>query len=334
VQSSAPHVTVVTPLYNGAEHLRDCMESVLAQCYQNWTHVLVNNCSTDASLVVAQEIARRDARVRVVDCREFLPMAMNWNRSLDFVPAESAYCKFVHPDDTLMPDCLQSMVELAERHPEVGLVGASRMIVRGGVAAARHPLADGRPADRVISGRRAARLFFESGRSYLGSPSAVMIRASHLRRGETFFNRTSHYMLDMEAWLNVLRDSSLGFIDQVLTTSREHSTSQTSSTYSKVAAKHLSMVYIAMKFAPDVLEPDEARTLVERYLLTYHWFLIKTVAKGDRRRWRYHRETAAALGVPISVGLAARMLASRLTGSAGVEIPEARLLRSVSAADP
>lgn len=46
-----PFLRVLTSAYNGEKYLRDCIESVMEQKYENWDYVLVNNCSTDNSLI-------------------------------------------------------------------------------------------------------------------------------------------------------------------------------------------------------------------------------------------------------------------------------------------
>ncbi|MGE0406800.1 MAG: glycosyltransferase family 2 protein, partial [Candidatus Korobacteraceae bacterium] len=70
-ETSAPLVSIITPVYNGEEFLVECIESVLAQTYQNWEYIIVNNHSKDRSLEIAEEYARRDPRVRVVTGKEF-----------------------------------------------------------------------------------------------------------------------------------------------------------------------------------------------------------------------------------------------------------------------
>ena len=59
-----PLVSVVTPVYNGEEHLRECVESVLRQTYENWEYVIVDNCSTDGTAEIAAEYATPTTRIR------------------------------------------------------------------------------------------------------------------------------------------------------------------------------------------------------------------------------------------------------------------------------
>ena len=57
--SHEPLVTILTPVYNGARYPKQCVESVLEQTYNNRDYVLVNNYSTDDSLAIAEEYAKR-----------------------------------------------------------------------------------------------------------------------------------------------------------------------------------------------------------------------------------------------------------------------------------
>src|SRR5882762_1491960 len=114
-----PLVSVVTPVYNGGEYLRECIESVIAQNYTNWRYTIVNNCSTDDTLEIARQYERRDARVRVHDNVEFLPIIDNHNRAISLIDADSAYCKPLMADDWLYPECIETMVNCALTQPSI-----------------------------------------------------------------------------------------------------------------------------------------------------------------------------------------------------------------------
>ena len=65
-RASQPLVSIVTPVYNEAEYLAECIESVLAQSYQNWEYTIVDNCSKDGSAEIARHYAGKDRRIRLV----------------------------------------------------------------------------------------------------------------------------------------------------------------------------------------------------------------------------------------------------------------------------
>ena len=52
-----PLVSVITPVYNGETFLPECLDSVRSQTYSNFEHIIVNTCSTDRTLEIAQEYA-------------------------------------------------------------------------------------------------------------------------------------------------------------------------------------------------------------------------------------------------------------------------------------
>ena len=87
-----PLVTLITPVYNGEKYLAECIESILVQTYQNWTYIIVNNCSTDRSLEIAEDYARKDSRIRIHNNQKFVGMIQNHNIAFRQISPESRYC--------------------------------------------------------------------------------------------------------------------------------------------------------------------------------------------------------------------------------------------------
>src|SRR6185436_19570783 len=93
--SQLPLVSVVTPVYNGEDHLEECIESVLRQTYTNWNYTIVNNCSKDRTLQIAEQYAARDPRIRVHTNTTFARVIENFNNAFRQVSPDSTYCKVV-----------------------------------------------------------------------------------------------------------------------------------------------------------------------------------------------------------------------------------------------
>src|SRR5262249_46303995 len=98
-RAAEPMVSIVTPVYNGASYLAECIESVLAQTYQNWDYTIVNNCSTDRSMEIARHYAALDDRIRVCENDQFLDVIANHNAALRKISPQSKYCKLIFADD-------------------------------------------------------------------------------------------------------------------------------------------------------------------------------------------------------------------------------------------
>src|SRR5262245_14266227 len=120
----APLVSVVTPVYNGANYLAECVESVVSQTYENWDFAIVDNASDDATPEIAERYSARDSRIRHLRFDEFVGATANHNRTFEAINPRSEFCKVVQADDWLYPECLSLMVAAADVSRSVGVVSA------------------------------------------------------------------------------------------------------------------------------------------------------------------------------------------------------------------
>lgn len=67
---SFPLVSIVTPVFNSQYTIQRCIDSVLAQNYSNWEHILVDDCSHDQSLHIIEEYQKKYNNVRLIRLKE------------------------------------------------------------------------------------------------------------------------------------------------------------------------------------------------------------------------------------------------------------------------
>ena len=100
-------ISVIMPVYNAEKTLETSAASVLTQSYDQVELILVNDGSKDNSLALCREIARKDARVKVLDQANAGP-AIARNTGLAAVTGD--YVMFADSDDYLAPGALQTMI--------------------------------------------------------------------------------------------------------------------------------------------------------------------------------------------------------------------------------
>jgi glycosyltransferase involved in cell wall biosynthesis len=293
--NSEPLISVLTPVYNGEDYLSQCIESVLAQTYQNWEYVIVNNCSTDRTLKIAEQYARKDKRIRIYNNPEFVGCDQNGNIAFRQIAPESKYCKMVHADDWLFPECVEQMVELAERHPTVAIVGAY------GLRNDRVSW-DGLPyPSTVISGRELGRNSFLGGPYVFGSPTSTLICSDEVRKRPSVYNEANRHC-DIEICFDILRNRDFGFVHKVLTFTREHV--QAESTFSKrFGTDYLGNLEHLKKYGHIYLTEQEYRQCFERSWESYYRFLgAKALHGSDPGFWEFQRDQLARLGYWLKYG--------------------------------
>ena len=107
-------VSVVVPVYNVEKYLKDCVESIYAQTFGDFELLLIDDCSTDGSGELADELAAKDARVRVIHVVENGGLGRARNRGIR--ESIGTYLTFIDSDDWVKPTFLAEFVTAAERY--------------------------------------------------------------------------------------------------------------------------------------------------------------------------------------------------------------------------
>jgi glycosyltransferase involved in cell wall biosynthesis len=282
----APLVSVVTPVFNDAELLEECIVSVRRQTYTNWTQTIVDNASTDETPAVASRHAALDSRIRYRRFDEFVNSNESHNRAFRSIDSESEYCKIVDADDWLYPDCLSLMVEIAEASPTVGIVSSYRM------AGDRVDLTGLPPETTVMGGLEVIRRSLLGQVSVLGGPTATLIRSRLVREHDPFYDRR-YFHSDTDAAYRILLENDLGFVHEVLTFARRQSDRliDYSHRMNTFAPEYICFL---LRFGPDVLDRGEYRDQLRRNLTDYtRWHLRQFVRPSrfaDPDFFRVHGE--------------------------------------------
>lgn len=108
-------VSVVIPMYNAADFIGKTIESVLNQSHSNLEIIVVDNCSTDNSIEIVNGF--KDKRILLHKNEKNLGFSGNVNKGISLAKGE--YIKFLCADDTLKPNCIEELLQIAKNGNDV-----------------------------------------------------------------------------------------------------------------------------------------------------------------------------------------------------------------------
>ncbi len=290
----------------------------MAQTYTNWDYTILNNCSTDGTLAIAEEYAAKDPRIRVVNNAKFLRVIANHNEAMRLASPASKYCKMVFADDWMYPECLEKMVALAECNVSVGIVGSYRLV---GNAVQSDGPTFGKP---VVSGREICRAVLLRGIYPFGTSTSLLFRGDLVRGRNPYFNE-SNFHADSETCYELLKESDFGFVHQVLTFTRVQmgTLSFVSLQKGTLFAGNLGDL---LKFGPFYLRPEEFQATLRERLRDYYRFLGRAVFERRRKGFlAFHAGKLKELGLSRPYVLSKRILRAIRSKSGEVSAEEVRI---------
>jgi glycosyltransferase involved in cell wall biosynthesis len=105
-------VSIITPLYNAEAYITHTIKSIQNQTYPHWEHIIVNDCSTDTSLQIVEDLAKKDVRIKVVTLSRNSGAAQSRNKATEL--AQGAYIAFLDSDDLWHPEKLEKQLRFMQ----------------------------------------------------------------------------------------------------------------------------------------------------------------------------------------------------------------------------
>lgn len=215
-------IDIVVPCYNYGRYLGYCVESILAQHDVDLRVLIIDDCSTDNSSEIAEELARGDSRVEFRRNSVNLGHIKTFNIGvLDW--ATAPYTLLISADDALTPGALRRGLSVLDAHPEAGMVyGIARVI--GGDDFPHDTNDPKTPTYQIISGLDFIRRNFEEGNPV---PSPTALVRTELQQKTGGYCPLMLHTSDMEMWMRIAGIRSIIAIREAQAYYRRHDTNMT-----------------------------------------------------------------------------------------------------------
>lgn len=219
----SPNISICIPMYNAARFIKDCIDSVLSQSFQDLELLVVDDGSTDNSCDIVNSV--RDNRIRLI--RNQHDYVGSLNKLLD--EAKGKYIARMDADDVMYPNRLAIQYEYMENHPDVDFIGGRMAVFK---QSTKEPLYD----LNVKSGSLCISDLLDY--CCICHPT-VMFRTASINGKEKFrYDKQMEYAEDYDLWMRMLA-SGKKFVnlDKVFTYYRLHEQQVTTCHHDEQAQK-------------------------------------------------------------------------------------------------
>jgi glycosyltransferase involved in cell wall biosynthesis len=197
----SPRVSVVCIFLDAVRFLEEAIESVLAQTFQRWELLLVDDGSADGSTEIARRYERRGSgKIRYLEHEAHRNRGKSVSRNVGVASARGEYVSFLDADDVFLPSKLERQVGLLDAYPEAGMTYGPTLYWHGWTDAESDRHRDFIPELGVPPGRESAptRLltrFLASG-GVVPCTCALLVRRECLERVGGFEESIPHLYED------------------------------------------------------------------------------------------------------------------------------------------
>jgi glycosyltransferase involved in cell wall biosynthesis len=202
-------ILVFVPTYNSEKYLRECLDSVLDQTFQDWECVISDDASVDRSVEIAREYEKKDSRFKVITHDVNVGAANNWNRAKN--NNKSFATKILCSDDYLTIDALKTQLDILKMN-ETAIIFSERYIVFPN-GKKIHPRLPKYASN--ISFNDAFKYYIKHGRNIFGEPVTALFRTDLFVNSEGFYPKFE-YSLDTSGYMSIARGQEVTFDNNVV----------------------------------------------------------------------------------------------------------------------
>lgn len=193
-------ISIIMPAYNAENTLEYAVRSVLAQTYQDFELIIINDCSKDETPRLIQKLIRKDTRIRTLTNEKNSGVSISRHRGVE--AAKGEWLAFLDSDDAWTPDKLDKQVALQKKT-------AAKLLFTGSA----FMTADGRTIDAILHVPEQIG-YQKLLKQNLISNSSVMIQKTLYQKHESVDDNMHE---DFTCWLKVLRNGEMAYgIDEPL----------------------------------------------------------------------------------------------------------------------
>lgn len=247
--NNQPLITIGIPIYNAEDYLADAIKSVLAQSYQNFELILVDDGSKDNSLMIAKDFEKQDSRIKVISdgVNKKLPARLNQI----IAEAQGKYIARMDADDMMHSERIAKQLDFLLSNPQFDLVSTSLISIKNN--------------NEIIGIRTYLPKQVTKKDALLGHSgilhASILAKKSWCQRN--LYNEVNTLAEDYELWLSAIikDDLKVGFLPEYLYYYREES----SATKQKMLKGYDTQTKIISKYYKDILTEKEYRNLMQKF---------------------------------------------------------------------
>jgi len=260
-----PKYSIVLPVRNGGEYIKECVESILDQTVTDFNLIVLDNCSTDGTLEWITLI--KDSRIQIYPSAKPLSIEENWGRIPDV--AKNKFMTFIGHDDLLDHNFLEVMDRLINEHPEAGFYQVhSRYIDEKG-----NKTGSCKPMDEIQNSYQFL-AFFLSGMSELTIGQVMLSDRFDKMNG---LPKYPHLLFaDLELWINLINKRYRAVAMEECCSKRIHNSSTTNSSSSLIY--YYSFIKLLEYFIKLKQSDVKFAEVFERYGLQFLASFSKTIS--------------------------------------------------------